>query len=57
MAELIGKHRDLAGEELRKKTSAAIAGANEVGAIVSMWSIVEGMIALALMVGSKRRIP
>lgn len=48
MAELIGKHRDMAGEELRKKTPIAIAGANEIGAIVSMWSIMEGMIALAL---------
>jgi len=48
MAELIGKHRDMAGEELRKKTPAAIAEANEVGAIVSMWSMMEGMIALAL---------
>lgn len=48
MAEIIGKHRDLAGEQLRKKTPAAIADANEVGAIVSMWSMMEGMIALAL---------
>ena len=48
MAELIGKHRDMAGEELRKKTPAAILEANEVGAIVSMWSMMEGMIALAL---------
>ena len=48
MAELIGKHRDMAGEELRKKTPAAIAEANEVGAIVSMWSMLEGMVALAL---------
>ena len=48
MAELIGKHRDMAGEELRKKTPASISEANEVGAIVSMWSMMEGMIALAL---------
>lgn len=48
MAELIGKHRDMAGEELRKKTPAAISEANEVGAIVSMCSMMEGMIALAL---------
>ena len=48
MAELIGKHRDMAGEELRKKTPAAISEANEVGAIVSMWSMMEGMIELAL---------
>ena len=38
----------MAGEEFRKKTLAAIPGANEVGAIVSMWSMMEGMIALAL---------
>ena len=48
MAELIGKHRDMAGEELRKKTPAAISEANEVGAIVSMWSMLEGMIEVAL---------
>ena len=48
MAELIGRHRDMAGNELRKKTPAVIAEANEVGAIVSMWSMMEGMIALAL---------
>lgn len=48
LAELIGRHRDMAGEELRKKTPAVIAEANEVGAIVSMWSMMEGMIALAL---------
>ena len=48
MAELIGRHRDMAGEELRRKTPAAIPAANEVGAIVSMWSMMEGMIALAL---------
>ena len=48
LAELIGRHRDMAGNELRKKTPAVIAEANEVGAIVSMWSMMEGMIALAL---------
>ena len=48
MAELIAKHRDMAGEELRKKTPAAIPEANEVGAIVSMWSIMEGMVAVVL---------
>lgn len=48
MAELIGNHRDMAGEELRKKTPAVISEANEVGAIVSMWSMLEGMVALAL---------
>ena len=48
MAEMIGKHRDMAGEELRKKAPVAIPEANEVGAIVSMWSMMEGMIELAL---------
>ena len=33
---------------MSKKTPAAISEANEVGAIVSMWSMMEGMIALAL---------
>ena len=48
VAELIGKHRDMAGEALRKKTPESIAEANAVGAIVSMWSMLEGMIVLAL---------
>lgn len=48
MGELIAKHRDKSGEELRKKTPAAIPGANEVGSMVSMWTILEGMVALAL---------
>ena len=48
MAKLIAKHRDMAGAELRKKTPAAIPEANEVGAIVSMWSIMEGMVAVVL---------
>jgi len=48
MAEVIAKHRDMAGEELRKKTPSAISGAKEVGAIVSMWSMMEGMVAVAL---------
>ncbi|MBQ7954567.1 MAG: sigma-70 family RNA polymerase sigma factor [Lachnospiraceae bacterium] len=51
MAELIGKHRDMAGEELRKKTPSAIPGANEVGAIVSMWSMMEGMVDIVLSEG------
>lgn len=48
MAELIGKHRDMAGEDLRKKTPSAIPDANAIGALVSMWSMLEGMVALAL---------
>ena len=48
VAELIGKHRDMAGEALRKQTPETIAEANAVGAIVSMWSMLEGMIVLAL---------
>ena len=48
MAELIARHRDMAGEELRKKTPAAIPAANEVGAIVSLWSMLEGMVTVAL---------
>lgn len=48
LAKLIAKHRDLAGEELRKKTPTVIQGANEVGAIVSMWSMLEGMISVVL---------
>jgi len=45
---VIAQHRDMAGEELRKKTPAAIAEANEVGSLVSMWSILEGIVATAL---------
>lgn len=48
MAKLIANQRDLAGEELRKKTPAAISGANEVGAIVSMWSVLEGIVEVVL---------
>ena len=48
MAELIGAHRDMAGRELRKKTPVTISEANEVGAIVSMWSMMEGMVAITL---------
>lgn len=48
MAEWIGRHRDMAGEELRKKTPSVIAGANEVGAIVSMWSMLTGMVDVVL---------
>lgn len=48
LAKLIAKHRDMAGDELRKKTPTAIQGANEVGAIVSMWSMLEGMISVVL---------
>ncbi len=51
MAELIAKHRDMAGDELRKKTPPAIPEANEVGAIVSMWSMMEGMVATVLEYG------
>lgn len=48
LAKLIAKHRDMAGEELRKKTPTAIQGANEVGAIVSMWSMMQGMVSVVL---------
>lgn len=48
MAKLIAKHRDMVGEELRKKTPAAISGAKEVGVIVSMFSVVEKMVDVAL---------
>ena len=48
VAKRIAKHRDMAGEELRKKTPSAISGANEVGAIVSMWSMMEGMVDVGL---------
>lgn len=48
MAELIGNHRDMAGEELRRMTPAGIPLANEIGAIVSMWSMLEGTVALVL---------
>ncbi len=48
VAEWIARMRDMAGDELRKKTPAAILEANEVGAIVSMWSMMEAMIAVAL---------
>ena len=48
LAKLIAKHRDMAGEELRRKTPSAIGGANEVGAIVCMWSMLEGMISVVL---------
>lgn len=48
LAKLIAKHRDMAGEELRRKTPVAIKGANEVGAIVSMWTMMEGMVSVVL---------
>ena len=48
LAKLIAKHRDMAGDELRKKTPTAIQGANEVGAIVSMWNVLEGMVSVIL---------
>ena len=48
MAQLGAKNRDLAGKELRKKTPAAIAGADEIGAVVSMWSVWEGIIDVIL---------
>ena len=48
LAKLIAKHRDIAGDELRKKTPTAIHGANEVGAIVSMWCMLEGMVSVVL---------
>ncbi len=48
MAELIAKYRDIAGEELRRKTPAAIPEANAIGAIVSMWSMLEGMVTVVL---------
>ena len=44
LAKLIAKQRDLAGKELRKQTPAAIAGADEIGGIVSMWSMLEAII-------------
>ena len=48
LAKLIAKHRDMAGDELRKMTPTAIQGANEVGAIVSMWTMMEGMVTVVL---------
>lgn len=48
IGKIIAQHRDMAGEELRKKTPAAISGANEVGAIVSMWSVLEGIVDVML---------
>ena len=48
LAKLIAEHRDMAGDELRKKTPTAIQGANEVGAIVSMWSMLEAMVSVVL---------
>lgn len=48
IGKMIAQHRDMAGEELRKKTPAAISGANEVGAIVSMWSVLEGIVDVML---------
>ena len=39
---------DMAGDELRKQTPAAISGAKEIGAIVSMWSIMEKLIDVVL---------
>ncbi len=55
MAELIAKHRDMAGDELRKKTPSEISGANEIGAIVSMWSMMEGAIDVVLTDGYMTR--
>lgn len=48
LAKLIAKHRDMAGDDLRKKTPTFIQGANEVGAIVSMWTMMEGMVSVVL---------
>ena len=48
IAALIAGYRDMAGEQLRRKTPAGIAGADEIGAIVSMWTVVEAMVAVAL---------
>jgi len=48
LAKRIARHRDMAGDELRKKTPTAIQGANEVGAVVSMWSMMEGMVSVVL---------
>ena len=48
LAKLIAKHRAMAGDELREKTPTAIQGANEVGAIVSMWTMMEGMVTVVL---------
>ena len=48
LAKLIAKYRDMAGDDLRKKTPTVIQGANEVGAIVSMWTMMEGMVTVVL---------
>lgn len=48
IAKLIAKHRDAAGDELRKKTPSAIPNAKEIGAIVSMWSMLERVVAVVL---------
>ena len=48
IAKLIAKHREMAGEDLRKKTPVAIPRAKEVGVIVSMFGMVEKMVDVAL---------
>ena len=48
LAKLIAKHRDMAGEELRKRTPSVIQGANEVGALVAMWTMMEGIVSYVL---------
>ena len=48
MAKLIAKHRDMAGEALRKITPTVIPYADEVGSVVSLWSTLEGIVAVAL---------
>jgi len=55
IAKMIAKNRDMAGEELRKKTPKAISGANEIGAIVSMWSMMESTIDVMLQDGFMTR--
>ena len=48
MAELVAKQRDMAGEELRRMTPNNIPRADEVGALVAMWGVLEGMVSLVL---------
>lgn len=48
LAKLIAIQRDMSGDELRKKTPTVISGANEVGALVSYWSMMESMISVIL---------
>lgn len=48
VARIAGKHRDMAGAELKKLTPDYLSGACEIGSIVSMWSFLENIVPVIL---------